>query len=177
MRKGCLFGVIGLLGLCVIGCGLGYFVGLPRLREGIRDPFEEVIGTQVARAVVSTPGEAAEPGTYTLDADDLNAAIRDRLGDNGSFDNVEVTLTQGRYQVRLTTNDQDVTYGGAVAAVDGRLEVTDVSGDGWMTSILPAGDIADSFENVVNDYLTANNLLLTEATIGDGTLTLTTERA
>src|SRR5215213_8160446 len=113
MRKGCLFGVIGLLGLCVIGCGLGYFVGLPRVRDGLRDPFEEVIGTQVALVAAPTPGEAPEPGTYTLDAADLNTAIRDRLGDNGSFDDVAVNLTPGRYQVRFTTNNQDVTYGGA----------------------------------------------------------------
>jgi hypothetical protein len=177
MRRGCLFGILGLFGLCIIGCALTYFVALPRVRDAVRDPFEEVIGTQVALVAAPTPGVAPEPGTYVLDAADLNTAIRDRLGDNGSFDNVAVTLTEAGFQLRLTTNDQDVTYEGNMAAVNGRLDVTNVSGDGWLTSILPAGEIAESIESVVNDYLTANNLVLSEAVLGDGTLTLTTERA
>lgn len=177
MRRGCLFGILGLLGLCIVGCALTYFVALPRVRDAVRDPFEEVIGTQIALVAAPTPGVAPEPGTYVLEAADLNSAIRDRIGDNGSFDDVEVTLTPERFRLRLTTNDQDVTYEGNVVAVNGRLDVTDVSGDGWLTSVLPAGDIAESIENVINDYLAANNLVLTDATLGDGTLTLTTERA
>jgi hypothetical protein len=177
MRRGCLFGILGLLGLCIVGCALTYFVALPRVRDGIRDPFEEVIGTQVARVAAPNPGEAPEPGTYVLDEADLNTAIRDRIGDDATVDDIAVTLDPDHYRLRLTLSDQDFTYQGRIAAVNGRLDAYDTSGSGWITSFFSADDIGESIETAVNDYLTANNLTLTDATLGDGTLTLTTERA
>ena len=177
MRRGCLFGCLGLLALAIVGCLATYFIALPRVRDGLRDPFEEIIGTQVALVAAPTPGQTPEPGTYVLDETDINAEITNRLGDNGAFDNVGVTLSPSGWVIRMTANEQDVRYEGNVAAVNGRLDVIDATGDGWLSSILPASDIAESFENVVNDYLASTNLNLTEAELGDGTLTLTTTRA
>jgi hypothetical protein len=61
--------------------------------------------------------------------------------------------------------------------VDGRLAVTDISADGWLTTFLPADEVRKAFENAINGYLVANGLRLTDAELGQGTLTLTTEAA
>jgi hypothetical protein len=177
VRKGCLYGVIGVLGLCVVACALGYFVALPRVRESAREPIEEVIGTQIALHLAPIPGAAPAPGTYEISEDDLNTALLTEIAGNDLFDDVAVSFTPAGFELRFTANESDVSYSGNVTAVDGRLEVTDVSGDGWMTTFLRAGDVENAFENVVNDYLAANNLLLTNAELGDGVLSLTTEAA
>ena len=177
MRRGCLWAVIGVLGLCVVGCALGYLVALPRVRENLREPLEEVVGTQVARQIAPNPNVRPAPGTYVIDEGELNSALRAEVGQADLFDDVAVTLAPDGFELRFTTNDQDVTYQGDIAAVDGRLAVTDVSADGWLTTLLPAGEVRKAFENATNNYLVANNLRLTDAELGEGTLTLTTEAA
>jgi hypothetical protein len=177
VRKGCLYGVIGVLGLCVVACALGYFVGLPRIRESAREPIEEVVGTQIARQIAPDPGVVPAPGTYVIREDDLNTALQNEVTQTDLFDDVAITLAPEGFELRFTTNDTDVTYDGDIAAVDGRLEVTDINADGWMTTFLPASEVRKALENVINDYLTTNGLRLADAELGDGTLTLTTESA
>jgi hypothetical protein len=177
VRKGCLYGVIGVLGLCIVACALGYLVGLPRLRENVREPLEEVVGTQIARQIAPNPGVRPAPGTYVISENDLNDGLQAEVDRTDLFDDVAVTLAPDGFDLRFTTNDTDVTYTGDIAAVDGRLEVTEINADGWMTTFLPASEVRKALENVINDYLTANDLRLADAELGDGTLTLTTEAA
>jgi hypothetical protein len=177
MRRGCLFGVVGILGLCIIACILGYTVGLPRLRENAREPLEEAIGTQIARQIAPNPGVAPAPGTYVIAANDINAGLREELGDSEYFDEVAVAFAPGGFTVRFTANERDTTYSGNVTAADGRLEVTDMTDEGLMTFFFPANEVEKALENVINNYLAANGLRLTAAELGEGTLTLTTEAA
>jgi hypothetical protein len=177
VRRGCLFGCIALLGLCVVACALGYAVGLPRFREGVREPLEDVIGTQVALQMAPNPGVTPAPGTYVIREDELNAGLQDKVDRTGGFDKVTVSLAPDGFTIRFTTNDNDVTYRGDVAAVDGRFVVTEIEADGWLTFFLPAKEVRKALENEVNGYLAANNLRLADAELGDGTLSLTTEAA
>ena len=179
MRRGCTCAVIGVLGLCIVACALGYLVGLPRLRDNIREPLEEVVGTQIARQVAPNPNVRPKPSTYVIREADLNAALRDELDqtDPQIFDDVTVDFAPSGFVLRFTASDNDVTYRGNVAAVNGRLAVTDMEADGWLTTFLPAKDVEKALEDVINDYLTTNRLRLTKAKLGNGTLTLTTEAA
>jgi hypothetical protein len=175
MRRGCCLGVIGVLGLCLVACVVGYVVGLPKFRHSVRDSLAEVVGTQIARQIVPASGVRVPPGTYVVDESDLNAGLRSEVDNTNLFDDVTVTLNPNGFVLRFTRDDNDVTYHGNVAAVDGRLAVTNMTGDGWLTNILPAGDVRKALENAVNNLLTTNNLRLTNAKLGDGTLTLTTK--
>ncbi|MEA2531705.1 MAG: hypothetical protein QOG89_3349 [Thermomicrobiales bacterium] len=177
MRRGCLWAVVGVLGICVVGCALGYLFGLPRLRENVRQPLEEVVGTQIARQIAPNPNARPEPGSYVINADELNSALRAEVVQTDLFDDVAVNLAPDGFELRFTTNDQEVFYHGNIAAVDGRLAVTDISADGWLTTFLPADEVRKAFENAINGYLVANGLRLTDAELGQGTLTLTTEAA
>ena len=146
MRRGCLFGVTGVLGLCVIACVLLYVVGLPRLRENAREPLEEAVGTQIARQIAPNPGIAPGPGTYVISADDLNAGLRDELGESEYFDEVAVVFAADGFTVRFTANERDTTYHGNVTATDGRLEVTDMTDDGVMTFFFPASEVRKALD-------------------------------
>jgi hypothetical protein len=171
--------VIVLLGLCVVAGALGYFVGLPQLRQNMRAPLEDAVGTQIARELQPVSGIRAAPGTYVISQDDLNTALRSEVGQTGLVDDAAITLTPTGFALRahFSNGGGDVTYRGNVAAVDGRLQATDLTGDGIMTTLLPAGEVGKALENVVNDYLTTNGLQLTNAKLGNGTLTLTTKAA
>jgi hypothetical protein len=175
-RRGCCCGVIGLLGLCVVAGALGYFVALPQLRQTMRKPLEEAVGTQIARNLQPASGDQPAPGTYVISEDDLNTAIRSQLGQTGVVDDAAITLAPTGFALRahFTNGGGDVTYRGNVAAVDGRLQATNLTGDGMMTTLFPPAEVGKTLENAVNDYLDTNGLLLTKAKLGNGTLTLTT---
>ncbi len=177
MRKGCLYGVIGVLGLCVVGCALGYLVALPRLQDNLRAPLEEVVGTQIAREIAPIPNVRPVPGTVEIQQDDLNEGLRAEIDGTEGLDDVSVTLAPSGFELRFTASDSDVAYTGNVSAENGQLEVIDMEGDGLLTTFFPASEVEEALENVVNDYLAANDLRLTQAELGDGTLTLTTEAA
>ena len=179
MRRGCTCAVIGVLGLCIVACALGYLVGLPRLRANLRQPLEEVVGTQIAREIAPNPNVRPKPGTYVISEKDLNDALRAEVEQTEPqiFDDVTVDFAPSGFVIRLTASDREVTYSGNVDAVDGRLVVTDIEADGVLTTLLPAKDVKKSLENQVNEYLAANRLRLKEAKLGNGTLTLTTEAA
>jgi hypothetical protein len=174
MGRGCLFGVVGLLGLCGIACVLGYFVGLPRVRENVREPLEEAVGTQIAAQLAPISGVSPGPGTFVISEDDLNGGLQAEVDQSDLFDDVTVTFTPDEFELRFTANESDVTYSGDIGAVDGRFVVTDITADGFLTMFLPASEVEKAFENVINDYLTENGLELAEAELGEGTLTLTT---
>jgi hypothetical protein len=176
MRRGCCCGVIVVLGLCVAAGTLGYLVGLPRLRENMRKPLEQAVGTQIARELQPTSGVRPAPGTYVIKEADLNAGLRSEVAQTDFVDAATVTLAPTGFDLRvhLTNGGGDATYHGNVAAVDGRLQVTNMTDDGAVTALFPASEVGKAMENVVNDYLATNRLQLTKAKLGNHTLTLTT---
>jgi hypothetical protein len=174
MRRGCLYGVVGILGLCIIGCILGYTVVLPRARDEAREEFGEAIGTQIARQIAPDPALVPKPGTYVISDDELNAGLSDEISASDYFDEVAVEFASTGFTIRFTANESDVTYYGNVTAVDGRLEAIDLDDEGVMSFFFPASEVGEALEDVINDYLAANNLRVTAAELGEGTLTLTT---
>ncbi|MGH2549928.1 MAG: hypothetical protein ACRDHN_11085, partial [Thermomicrobiales bacterium] len=56
---------------------------------------------------------------------------------------------------------------------DGRLDVQNMTtSSGLLDFLFPADDVAGAIEDGVNNYLEANNLVLTGLTMGDGEITL-----
>ena len=45
MRRGCLIRSVGVLAPCLLCSVLGFFVGLPRLRDAVGDEFEHGVST------------------------------------------------------------------------------------------------------------------------------------
>lgn len=176
MRRGLMFGCFGLLGLCVICAGVGYFAGLPRVRDGLRDGVADFGATEIAE-IFAVPG-AAGPGTYLLTEADINARIQAENPDAQNIDDWLIDITPAGYDVGFTASGDNVTYSGNLIAEDGRLKVTNTEADAsffeWFFS---AGAMGDAIEKTFNTWLDANNLTLTDVQLGDGEMTLVTQPA
>lgn len=174
-RRGCLIFSASVLGLCLIACVVGWFVGVPRFRDAIQDDVEGAVSTEVARQFTAE-GTPEAPGTYVITEQSLTERLRAE-SDNNNQD-IAVRINPSGLEVALVTENQDITYSGQLAAVDGRLDVQNMtSNNGFIEFLFPPDDVAGAIEGGVNTYLRTNNLRLTSLEMGDGDLTLTTEAA
>jgi hypothetical protein len=174
-RRGCLIAVSSLLGLCLIACVLGWFVGIPRLRDAIKDDVEGAVGTEVARRLAPAGGTPA-PGTYVITEQDLTERLRAESDEDTQ--DVEVRIDPVGIEVVLPTEGQEFTYSGRPTAEDGRLVVRGMEANNdAIEFFFPPDDVAEAIEDGVNDYLAANALRLAALELGEGQMTLTTEPA
>jgi hypothetical protein len=171
MRRGCLISVVAVLGLCVIACVLGYFVGLPRFQDAVADEFEDAIATETAQQLAPT-GQAPQPGTYVITEDSLLQSLQAEA-EGGNVEDVLVSITPEGIELGFDTGGQDVVYSGGVAAENGQLVLTDfeANNDG-LEFFFPADKMGEAIEDGVNNYLQENGLELNAVTLGDGQLTL-----
>ncbi|MGH2560593.1 MAG: hypothetical protein ACRDJH_16135 [Thermomicrobiales bacterium] len=177
MRRGCLIAVVAVLGLCGIGCGLVWFVVLPRIQDEIAGEFEDAVATSVAGIPAITDVRA---GTAVVTEQMLNESFTGNVeGSEGvDVENIVANITPAGVEIVFDLTDQDATYSGQVVAEDGALVVRDMEVDpsqmGWF---VPADKMAGAIEDGVNGVLEANNLRLRSVELGDGQMTLTTEAA
>ncbi|CAA9562756.1 MAG: hypothetical protein AVDCRST_MAG49-2642 [uncultured Thermomicrobiales bacterium] len=174
-RRGCLFGIVALLALCVLGSALGYFVALPRLRDNLRDEVADGIGTEVAGQIA--PAGNAEPGRHVITARDLQDSLTGRISGQGLEDLV-VRIAPTGVEFGFSTRGQDATYAGNPVVAGGRLAMTDmtVSNDSLGFFLRP-DDVGAAIEAGVNGYLAANGLTLDGVELGEGEMTLVTAPA
>lgn len=174
MRRGFMIGCFGLLGLCVICAGVGYFAGLPRVRDGLQDGVANFGATEIAE-IFAIPG-AAGPGIHTLTEADINARIQAENPDTNNIDDWLIDITPAGYDVGFSANSEAVSYSGNMVAENGRLSVTNTEADAtffeWFFS---AGAMGNAVERSFNTWLDANNLTLTDVQLADGEVTLVTE--
>ncbi len=174
MRRGCLFGVIGVLTLCLVGCGLVYFVVIPRVRDNAQDGVRDAVSTQVAIQIPVGADNVIDPGTYELSAEELQTALRNNI----NIDNVEeivVAINAEGMKLGVTSSGSETNYTGLPTAVDGQLEMSNMkASDGFLDFVFPANRLGDAIEDAVNTYLTANNLKIESLELAEGKIVLET---
>lgn len=174
MRRGCLFGVIGALTLCLVACGLIYFVVIPRVRDNAQDGVRDAVGTQVAIQIPVGADNSIDPGTYELSADELQTALQN----NVNIDNVEeiiVVINADGLKLGITSSGSETNYTGLPTAVDGKLVMSNMkASDGFLDFVFPANRLGDAIEDAVNSYLTTNNLQIESLTLEEGKMVLET---
>ncbi len=174
MRRGLMIGCLGLLGLCIVCSGLGFFVGLPRFRDQLEDGVADFGATEIAE-ILAVPG-ASGPGTYTLTEADINARIQEENPDTQNIDDWMINITPEGYTIGFSASGEEVTYSGDLVAENGRIQVTNADADaGYFEWFFSAGAMGNAIERSVNTWLTANNLTLTDVQLADGEVTLVTE--
>jgi hypothetical protein len=170
MRRGCLFGVGGVLVLCLVACGLLYFVGVPRIQDRVASDFEEGVSTVVAEGLANA---APGAGTMVITEEHLN----DKLSDDVENSDVVSQITPAGISIELNLEeggDRDIGYSAVPMAQGGQLVLTEVeANDGVMERFLPKEKLADAVEDGVNGVLAEHNLQLVDVTLGDGEMTLT----
>lgn len=177
MKRILLISLGSVLGLCVICIGLVYFVALPRAQDAISSQFTEGLSTVVAQQVSGTPIAA---GQYVITQDELTASLANRVsGSSGtSVNSVASRITPGGVQIVLKSDTNESTVNVGVAARNGKLVVTRVDNNSWLVKqIMPNDKLAKAIEDGVNNSLAAQRLTLTDLTLEQGKMTLTTTPA
>lgn len=162
-----------LLVLCLLCVGLGYFVAVPRVKEGVEDGVDQAVSTYVVPQIAGidvTP----EAGTYTLTEDDINSQIQSGDAD---LSDLRFMITPAGLELRFGEQGQDVAYTAQVSAVDGKIEIQGANLDGIPTWIIPTGAISNGLESGINNYLAENNLVVSSVTMQEGSMTLVLEDA
>ena len=161
------------LALCVACVFLGYFVAIPRVKDGVQDGVEEAVSTYVAPQIAGI-GIAPEAGTYTLTEDDVNQQIQTG---NPDLQDLRLEITPAGLELHFGEQGQDVSYTAQVSAVDGRIQIEGADLTGIPTWIVPTGAISDGVEDGINTYLDENGLTVSSVTMQDGSMTLVLEDA
>jgi hypothetical protein len=172
MGRRSLFVIVGVLALCLVCCGAVYFVALPRARDAVNDGLRDAVASEVAGQIA--PSGSASPGTYVITASELLARIQDETsGNDANIDDFTLAITPDQIEVGFNSSSQTANYTGQLEAVDGRLDVQNMTtSSGLLDFLFPADDVAGAIEDGVNNYLEANGLVLTGLTMGDGEITL-----
>jgi hypothetical protein len=162
-----------LLALCVACVFLGYFVAVPRLKDGIEDGVNEAVATNVAPLIAGV-GIVPEAGTYTLTEDQVNQQIE--TGD-ANLQDLRFDITPNGLDLHFGDQGRDFAYTAQVTAVDGKLQIEGADLSGVPTWLIPADAISNGVEQGINDYLEEHNLAVSSVTLQDGSMTLTLEDA
>jgi hypothetical protein len=173
LRRGCLFGCGGLLILCIVALGLGYFVGLPRAQDAIADDIGDGIATVVAQGIVN-----ADPSTgqMVITEEQLNT----QLGSDVNNADVTTQIDSSGVAIEFSYRDDKsnpIRYS-ATPTVDGNghLELTDIqttNGNGFIEKLLPKDKLASSIEDGVNGALDEQNLKIGKIDLQDGQIVIT----
>ncbi len=160
-----------LLGLCVLCVGLGYFVAIPRVKDGVEEGVDQAVATYVVPQIAGI-GATPQAGTYTLTDEDINNRIQ---SGNADLQDLRFIITPAGLELRFGEQGQDVAYSAQVSAVDGRIEIQAAELDGVPTWIIPTGAISNGLESGINDYLAENNLVVSSVTMQEGSMTMVLE--
>lgn len=171
---GCFSTLIILVLLLVICLGLGWFVGVPRIRDEVSYGIQKGIGTQISNELGAVN---LGPGDHTIDLQTIATQMESQLKSAGIED---ITLTgDGTYlYLSMTSRGSKAIYSGKPEIVDGKLVMTDMTtSNNVLGFFMPAGRLGDAIELGVNNYFAAQGLQIVGISIDASTLTVQTEPA
>ena len=170
--------IAGALGACLLICVVIGLLGARSLRSGVSDNVADGVSTVVTERL-SINGFAT-PGTYVITQQELLDRINTALSEANTDVNDLVVLIHPGNQIEIgfKSQDQNLTYTGTVAAVDGKFDVQKMelhgagSLGGVIDIIIPGSMVGGAIEKGVNTYLAENNLTLNSVTSEEGQMTL-----
>lgn len=172
-RRGCLIAVGSVMGLLLLCCVVGWFVGLPRLRDTVSEGISEELSTEIASQLDTVPGDL-DAGTYTLSVADLRSQIDANLDDSTASD-FDISVDQQGIAINFESNNQQIGYSGVPVAQDGELVIQDMTVDNDVLAfLLPADRAAGIIEDSVNSYFAARDLEIESIELGNDEITFTT---
>ena len=170
--------IAGALGACLLICVVIGFFGARSLRSGVSNNVADGVSTVVAERL-SVNGAAA-PGTYVITQQELLDRINTALNDaNTDVNDLVVQIHPGnQIEIGFKSQDQNLTYTGTVAAVNGKFDVQKMelhgagSLGGVVNIIIPGSRVGGAIEKGVNTYLAESNLKLESVSSEEGKMTL-----
>lgn len=172
-RRGCLIAVGSMLGLLLLCCVVGWFVGIPRVRDTVSEGISEELSTQIASQLDSVPGDL-DAGTYTLSVADLRSQIDANVNSSTASD-FDISVDPQGIVINFESNNQQIGYSGVPVARDGDLVIDDMTVDNDVLGfLLPADRAAGIIEESVNSYFAARDLDIDRIDLGNDEITFTT---
>jgi len=170
--------IFGALAACLLICVVAGFFLVRSIHVGFETVVEQGISSAVEEQIGATG--SAQPGTYTFTVDDFLGHLEQELSNEGAnIDELFIRILPGnQFELGIESEGQDLEYTATLAAMDGRLEVTEVdASNSFLNFVAPGRRIANGLESGVNDYLEANNLVLTDISTTEGEMTIVVDQA
>lgn len=168
---GCFSTLIILVLLLVICVGLGWFVGVPRVRDSMTSNIEQGISTQIAGELGTVN---VGPGLHTLDLATIADQLHGKLGDAG-IDGITLRGDGHRLYLGLSTRGSEAVYSGVPTIVDGKLVMTDMtSSNSVLGFVIPPARLGEAIEIGINSFFEQQGLRLDGISVDADTLTVST---
>jgi len=174
-----LWAVGGVLGLLLLCCALGWFVAIPRMRDGIRDELADNLATNVATQLAAQipSGQTIEPGSYSISIASIEDEIR-RNFDQASIDAVAISSSNGELILTIDSGNRSFQYRGVPTAQDGELVMTGMQGDNDAANfVLPPDKLGEAIEKGVNEYFATKNVRIDDIQLTGDDLNIVTSEA
>lgn len=143
------------MGLLLLCCVVGWFVGIPRFRDAIESDLSNSISTEVADQI-----DLADigPGRYPISVADMQQQLAGTLSSQ-NVENFDISVNPDGMTISFTSNGQTVGYSGVPVAENGQLIVENMEVDnGVLGFFMPAERLGNAIETGVNNYFDAQGL-------------------
>ncbi|MGI8643954.1 MAG: hypothetical protein ACR2LS_07540 [Thermomicrobiales bacterium] len=168
---GCVLGCLGLLLILAVAAALFFFAVLPVARETARDRLRDSVATQVTRIDVLP---VLPSGELVVTEADVNRRLRENIGNFRQVSDPSFNIDPDGVSLTVDVLGIRSTYQGGVAVENGRLVVTDPEVDGAAGQVLPADEVADFVEDLLNDLQQRSNVEFTDVDLAEGEMIIET---
>lgn len=144
-----------MMGLLLLCCIVGWFVGIPRFRDSIEADLSDAISTGVSQQI---DGVDIGPGTYPISV----AAMQQQLASSLNAQNVEdvdISVSPDGMSISIVSGGQTIGYTGVPTAVNGDLVMENMTVDNDLLGFfMPPDQLGNAIEGGVNGYFDAQGL-------------------
>lgn len=170
-RRGCLIAVGSLGGLLLLCCVVGWFVGIPRLRDSIEGDLSDSISTEVSEQVSERAGAAdIGPGTYPISVADMQRQLASTLSSQ-SIEDFDISVDSSGMSISFVSGGQAIGYTGVPTAENGELVMDNMQVDNdALGFFMPADRLGNAIEGGVNTYFDAQGLDIGSLELGNDEL-------
>lgn len=163
-RRGCLIAAGSMMGLLLLCCVVGWFVGIPRLRDSVETDLSNSISTEVADQIgLADIG----PGRYPISVADMQQQLAGTLSSQ-NVENFDISVNPGGMTITFMSNGQTVGYSGVPIAENGELVLDNMEVDnGVLGFFMPAERLGSAIEAGVNNYFDAQGLDIGSVELGN----------
>lgn len=155
------------MGLLLLCCVVGWFVGIPRLRDSIEGDLSEAVSTEVSQQI--GPADI-EPGTYTISVTDMQRQLASTLNTQ-NIEDFDISVDSTGMSISFVSSGQTIGYSGVPIAQNGELVMDNMTVDNDVLGFfMPADRLGDAIESGVNNYFDAQGLDIGSLELGNDEL-------
>jgi hypothetical protein len=152
------------MGLLLLCCVVGWFVGVPRLRDSIETDLSDAISTEVAEQI--GPADIG-PGRHEISV----AAMQRQLASTLNTQNIEdfdISVDSTGMSISFVSSGQTIGYSGVPIAENGELVMDNMTVDNDVLGFfMPAERLGNAIESGVNGYFDAQGLDIGSLELGN----------